>query len=145
MSIIDKFSNLIFGGEDDFDEDEFVTEQKSDTEPETPRFSSRRAKVVDIHATAQLKVVVLQMESFEETKEVTDHLKSKKPVVINLEKLDRDVARRVVDFISGATYALDGNIQKVSNGIFLIAPINVGIMGDFKDELKNTGIFPWSY
>ena len=54
------------------------------------------------------------------------------------------IARRIVDFLSGAVYALDGNIQKVSNGIFLIAPYNVGIMGDFKDELRNKGIFPWS-
>jgi cell division inhibitor SepF len=63
---------------------------------------------------------------------------------MNLESVDREVARRIVDFLSGAVYALDGNIQKVSNGIFLIAPYNVGIMGDFKDELRNKGIFPWS-
>jgi cell division inhibitor SepF len=63
---------------------------------------------------------------------------------MNLESVERDVARRIVDFLSGAVYALDGNIQKVSNGIFLIAPYNVGIMGDFKDELRNKGIFPWN-
>ena len=63
---------------------------------------------------------------------------------MNLESVDRDVQRRIVDFLSGAVYALDGNIQKVSNGIFLIAPYNVGIMGDFKDELRNKGIFPWN-
>ena len=63
---------------------------------------------------------------------------------MNLESVDREVARRIVDFLSGSVYALDGNIQKVSNGIFLIAPYNVGIMGDFKDELRNKGIFPWS-
>ena len=68
---------------------------------------------------------------------------AKKPVVINLEKLEKDVARRVIDFISGSVYALGGSIQKVSGGIFLIAPYNIDIMSDVRDELKNTGIFPW--
>jgi len=57
--------------------------------------------------------------------------------------LEKDVSRRVVDFLSGAVYGVDGNIQKVANGIFLIAPYNVGIMGDFKDELKKG--FPFAY
>ena len=60
-----------------------------------------------------------------------------------IEKLEKDVARRVVDFLSGVVYGVDGNIQKVASGIFLLAPYNVGIMGDFKDELKKG--FPWSY
>ena len=104
----------------------------------------KRNKVVKIHTTAQLKLVVMQPETFEDARDIANHLKSKKPVVMNLESVDRDVARRIVDFLSGAVFALDGNIQKVSNGIFLIAPYNVGIMGDFKDELKSKGIFPWS-
>ena len=65
-------------------------------------------------------------------------------MVINLEAVERNAAQRIVDFLSGAVYALDGNIQKVANGIFLIAPYNVGIMGDFKDELRSKGIFPWN-
>ena len=98
---------------------------------------------VNIAATTQLKVVVVSIEEFDEAREVADHLRSKKPVVINLEKLEKDVARRVIDFISGGVYALGGSIQKVSGGIFLIAPYNVDIMSDVRDELKNTGIFPW--
>lgn len=104
--------------------------------------SGKKNKVVKIHTTAQLKLVVMQPETFEEARDIANHLKSKKPVVMNLEAVDRDVQRRIVDFLSGAVFALDGNIQKVSNGIFLIAPYNVGIMGDFKDELRNKGIFP---
>ena len=78
-------------------------------------------------------------------KEGPNEKESLAPVAVSLsEKLGKDVARRVIDFISGAVYALGGSIQKVSGGIFLIAPYNVGIMGDFKDELRNKGIFPWS-
>ena len=86
---------------------------------------------------------MVQLERFEESQEIANHLRSKKPVVVNLEKLEKEMARRVIDFVSGAVYALGGSIQKVAGGIFLIAPYNVDIMGDVRDELKNTGIFPW--
>jgi len=104
--------------------------------------ADKKNKVVKIHTTAQLKLVIMQPKTFEEAKDIAIHLKSKKPVVMNLESVEREVARRIVDFLSGAVYALDGNIQKVSNGIFLIAPYNIGIMGDFKDELRSK-VFPW--
>ncbi len=131
------------GISDEFDEEEeFLTSPPA--EPEEPMIpAGKRGKVVNIHTSTQLKVVVIQLTSFEDARDIADHLKAKKPVVINLEKLDREVSRRVVDFLSGAVYGVDGNIQKVANGIFLIAPYNVGIMGDFKDEL--TKGFPFSY
>ncbi len=143
MGAMNKMLKWIGISDDEYDEeDEFLPENMQ--EPEEPVIpSGKRGKVVNIHATTQLKVVVIQLQSFEDAKDIADHLKSKKPVVINLEKLERDVSRRVVDFLSGAVYGVDGNIQKVANGIFLIAPYNVGIMGDFKDELKKG--FPWSY
>ncbi len=145
MSILSKFNELIFGPEDD-EEIEFASESNEpefdfDQPPAMP--TAKKPKVVNIAATTQLKVVVVSIEEFDEAREVADHLRSKKPVVINLEKLEKDVARRVIDFISGSVYALGGSIQKVSGGIFLIAPYNVDIMSDVRDELKNTGIFPW--
>lgn len=100
-------------------------------------------KVVNIHSSSQLKVVIVQPENFEDARDICDHLKNKKPVIINLEEIDKESAQRIVDFLSGSVYALDGDIQKVSAGIFLIAPNNVDIMGEFKDELKNKGVFPW--
>ena len=153
MSLINKMFNMIgieFGGEEEEFDEEFLDDAKQ-AESKAPipafdddyaEFGGKKNKVVKIHTTAQLKLVVIQPETFEEAKDIAIHLKSKKPVVMNLEMVDRDVQRRIVDFLSGAVYALDGNIQKVSNGIFLIAPYNVGIMGDFKDELRNKGIFP---
>ena len=121
-------------------EEYFESENKEETD-----FSVKKGKVVNINTTTQLKVVVVTPESFDEARDIAEHLKQKKPVVINLEGVEKDIARRIVDFLSGAVYSLDGNIQKISTGIFLIAPYNVGIMGDFKDELRNKGVFPWNY
>ncbi len=150
MSIVNKMLNLIgFETTDEIDDElldgnEFSSSAAYEPDETETLDSGKRGKVVKIHTTAQLKLVVMQPETFEDARDIANHLKSKKPVVMNLESVDREVARRIVDFLSGSVYALDGNIQKVSNGIFLIAPYNVGIMGDFKDELRNKGIFPWS-
>ena len=97
--------------------------------------------MVNIHATTQLKVVVLQPTTYNDATEIAGHLKEKKPVVVNLEKLDKDTARKIVDFLSGAVYALDGSMQKVSNGILLLVPYTMGIMGDFSDEIKTHALF----
>ena len=120
-----------------------VKKPKALKEPEESPSIPKRGKIVNIHTTTQLKVVVVQPESFEDSKEIADHLKTKKPIVVNLEKIDSDVAKRIINFLSGAVYALDGNIQKISSGIFLIVPYNMGIMGDFKEELRDKVIFPF--
>lgn len=104
-------------------------------------YFSKKSKVVNIHATTQLKVVVLQPTTYNDATEIASHLKEKKPVVVNLEKLDKETARKIVDFLSGAVYALDGSMQKVANGILLIVPYTMGIMGDFSDELKTHALF----
>lgn len=149
MSFLNKVFNMIGVEVDEREDDEIIEEAKPkfeayDDEEETSEINGKKNKVVKIHTTAQLKLVVMQPESFEEARDIAIHLKSKKPVVMNLELVEKDIQRRIVDFLSGAVYALDGSMQKVSNGIFLIAPYNVGIMGDFKDELKSKGVFPWN-
>ena len=112
-------------------------------EPKDSPALPKRGKIVNIHTTTQLKVVVVHPEAFEDSKEIADHLKTKKPIVVNLEKLDPEISKKIIDFLSGAVYALDGNIQKISKGIFLIVPYNMGIMGDFKDELRSKVVFPF--
>ena len=107
----------------------------------TSGYSSKKSKVVNIHTTTQLKVVVLQPTTYNDATEIASHLKDKKPVVVNLEKLDKETARKIVDFLSGAVYALDGNMQKVANGILLLVPYTMGIMGDFSDEIKSQALF----
>ena len=124
---------------------EEMEEKSKDKKNDSYSVSPKKNKVVNIHTTTQLKVVVYTPNSFENAKEIADHLKAKKPVVINLENVETPVARRIVDFLTGSVYAVDGSIQKIAERIFLIAPYNVGIMGDFKDELRNKGVFPWNY
>lgn len=133
----DKMLNMVGWGE----EDEIEEEQKQEVHQDDHLSSKYKGKVVNIHATTQLKVVVVQPETYEDAQEICDNLKAKKPVVINLEEMDADTARRVLDFLFGSVYALDANIQKVSNGIYLVAPYNVDIMGNFRDELKSKGVF----
>ena len=77
--------------------------------------------------TEQVKLVVIKPQSFEESPKLVDSLRAKKPVIINLEDLETDTARKIFDFLSGATYALNGNVQKVANNIFLFAPENVDV------------------
>ena len=78
----------------------------------------------------------IQFQNFDDAKDAADHLKNKKPVVANLEKLDNDTTRRVVDFLSGAVYGVAGRIQNVSNRIFLITPANVEVTGNYQDNIK---------
>ena len=126
-------------------EEFFTPEPKSKYSDTSSGHSSsyfgKKSKVVNIHATTQLKVVVLQPTTYNDATEIAGHLKEKKPVVVNLEKLDKETARKIVDFLSGAVYALDGSMQKVANGILLIVPYTMGIMGDFSDELKTHALF----
>ena len=98
-------------------------------------------KIVNMPGSSQNKVVITQPEDFEEAQEVCDHLKNKLPVVMNLEGIDN--AQRFIDFISGAIFALDGSIQKVSDSIFVMTPNNIDIAGNFREELRTKGMFPW--
>jgi cell division inhibitor SepF len=104
---------------------------------------SKKNKVVNIHTTTQMKVVIFEPNAYDEVQNIVDNLKNRKPVIVNLESLEADVARRIFEFLNGAIYALDGSIQKVSSDIFILAPNNVEIAGNIKEELKNKGVFPW--
>lgn len=142
MSFMSKINDLVFGPEED-DEVDFAPASEPAREREATRTVSKKAKVVNIATTTQMKVVVVTIERFDEVRDVVDHLCNKKPVVVNLEKLDKEISRRVIDIISGASYALDGSTQKIAKGIFLVAPYNVDIMADVRDELQNFESFPW--
>lgn len=103
--------------------------------------SAKRNKVVNINATTQLKVVLVKPERFEDASAVADHLNSKHTVVLNLESTNKEVSRRLVDFLSGVAYANNGQIKRVANSTFIITPYNVDIMGDLLDELESNGAF----
>lgn len=135
---------LNFVGLDAEEEDINELESKNNSESFLSNYSQKKNKVVNMPTFAQVKVVVMQPDVFDDASIICDHLKGKKPVVINLESAEKDIARRIVDFLSGSVYALDGTIQKVSNSIFIVAPHNVDVMGEFKDELRTKGVFPWA-
>jgi len=142
MGVFDKLKQWMGDEDEDIEEVDtdgmdFVT--KSEEETEEP--SKRGNKVVNIHATAQLQVVLVKPERFDDASTVADHLNAKRTVVLNLESANKDVARRILDFLSGVAYANDGQIKKVANCTFIITPYNVGIMGDLLDELENNGLY----
>ena len=98
-------------------------------------------KVVNIHATTQLQVVLVKPDRFENAAEIADHLREKRTVVLNLESTHKDIARRLVDFSSGVAYANGGKIKKVAVSTYIITPYNVDILGDLIDELENNGLY----
>ena len=136
----------LWGEDPEIEEDDLNLEESmpraakrnDDMASDTPRKSN---KVVNINATAQLQVVLVKPERFDDSSAVADHLNAKRTVVLNLESANKDVARRILDFLSGVAYANDGQIKKVANCTFIITPYHVDIMGDLMDELENSGIF----
>ena len=153
-AIMDKVWGL-FGGVEQGDqegyEDEDAYEYESNTnnyendEEEDKKFFGKKGKVVPINAQGQsVKMVISQPTTFEQSEEICSLLKEKKSVIVNLEYVNKDIARRIVDFISGGVYALDGHIQKISNSIFLIAPMNYEITNEMaREEIKSKLSVSW--
>ena len=142
MSILDELKKLAHPYEDEDDDDygDFVEPARRETF-DRPKADDRRGKVVNIHATTQLKVVLVKPERFENASEIADQLKDKRTVVLNLESTNKDVARRLIDFLSGVAYAGEGKIKKVAANTYLITPYSVDIEGDLIDELENNGLY----
>ena len=101
----------------------------------------RSNKVVNINATTQLQVVLVKPERFDDAAAIADQLNAKRTVVLNLESTNKEVSRRLIDFLSGVAYANNGQIKRVATSTFIITPYNVDIMGDLLDELENNGVF----
>ncbi|MDD2234968.1 MAG: cell division protein SepF [Desulfitobacteriaceae bacterium] len=131
----------IMGFGDDEPEIELKSEEEKEVSREDVRVNRRNAQILSIHSQKQMRVVVFEPKSFEDSQSIADQLKNRRPVIVNLENADKALAKRVVDFISGTTYALSGNMQKVGNGIFLFVPNNVDISGEIRDDLRERGIF----
>ncbi len=152
MSVFSKFKNImgVDGEDEDYDDDdmEFINNTRSsyiptddfDSSAEQPS-ATKRNKVVNINATTQLQVVLVKPERFDDASAVADHLNAKRTVVLNLESTNKEVSRRLVDFLTGVAYANNGQIKRVANSTFIITPYNVDIMGDLLDELESNGVF----
>lgn len=157
---IDKMLNMMNLNDYDEDEDDDndgddmddtfqyddISEKRSSFKSYTggKNYEGTTSNVVNFQASVQMEVVVIQPLAYDEAQIICDHIKSKRPVVLNLEKMEKNIAQRIMDFVSGSCYTLNGNLQRVTNNIFIIAPENVDIAGDFKEELKSNGInLPW--
>ena len=143
MGFIDELKKLTHPYDDEDDEFEEFEEppRKNFFEERSTKVEDRRNKVVNIHATTQLKVVLVKPDRFENASEIADHLKDKRTVVLNLESTNKDVARRLVDFLSGVAYAGEGKIKKVAANTYIITPYHVELEGDLIDELENNGLY----
>lgn len=149
MGMLNKFKDLI--GVEEYEDDELEEYEeesykspyktRTSTEPRKPMgakydttnivpMQNRTVKSI----TNAFKLVVIEPQSFDECSKLVDNLRSRKPVIVNLEKLDSDTARKIFDFLGGATYALNGNVQKVANNIFVFAPENVAIFADGENK-----------
>ena len=157
MGFLDEFKRLAHPYEDE-EEDEFEDEfddsprpverrersssRSSDTYAPVDELEARRSnKVVNIRAATQLQVVLVKPERFENASEIADHLREKRTVVLNLESTNKEIARRLLDFLSGVAYAGEGKIKKVAISTYIITPYNVDILGDLIDELENNGLY----
>ena len=160
MGFLDEFKRLAHPYEDEDDEefeDDYepsprpverrerersVRSEPSYTSPAMDELEARRSnKVVNIRAATQLQVVLVKPERFENASEIADHLREKRTVVLNLESTNKEIARRLLDFLSGVAYANEGKIKKVAISTYIITPYNVDIMGDLLDELESNGVF----
>ena len=147
MGILDELKRLArpYEEEDDEYEEEFTpvsSARESARDRDRDRDADRRNnKVVNIHTTTQLQVVLVSPTRFENASEIADHLRDKRTVVLNLEQTDKNIARRLIDFLSGVAYANEGTIKKVALSTYIITPYNVEILGDLIDELENNGLY----
>lgn len=147
MGLMEKIKNFMTTEEEEYEDEEDVDlfakapDKAADAAKEESHNRSGN-KVVNIHTTAQLQVVLVKPERFEDAVGIADHLGDKRTVVLNLESTNKDVSRRIVDFLSGVAYANNGQIKRVANSTFIITPYNVDIVGDeLLDELENSGVY----
>ena len=156
MGLFKKLGNLMGVPEEEYDDEygddiDFINNQSAyaggeqEERYETPEAAQaaqqKRNKVVNINATTQLQVVLVKPERFDDASAIADHLNAKRTVVLNLESTNKDISRRLVDFLSGVAYANNGQIKRVANSTFIITPYTVDIMGDLLDELESNGVF----
>ncbi len=168
MGIFDNLKRYVRG--EDYEEDELLEEEpaeestqrwrrsdpveREETTVRTARTSYERprstagevrptasGKVVSINTMTQLSVVLVQPERYEQAADIADHLKDKRTVVLNLEQTNREIARRLLDFLSGVAYANEGKTTKIANSTYIITPYNVEIQGDIIDALEDNGVY----
>lgn len=144
-AVLNKFMNIFGMGAEEAEEEEFedINDTYEEDELEEPKglFGRKSNKVVNM--AGQVRMVIMQPTSFEQSEDICDLLKDKKSIIINLEYVNKDIARRIIDVVSGAAHALDGHMQKISSSIFLVAPYNYDITSETREETKSKLPVSW--
>ena len=146
-AVLNKFMNIFGLGsaeeaeEEDYEDVNEVYEEEELEEPKGLFGRKNNSKVVNM--AQQVRMVIMQPTAFEQSEDICDLLKEKKSVIINLEYVNKDIARRIIDVVSGAAHALDGHMQKISSSIFLVAPYNYDITSETKEETKSKLPVSW--
>jgi len=137
----------ILGLEDeveDFEEEE-VTVEKEEKNPEPfSTFNKRQSKVVNLNTAFSAKVVIVKPTDYSEATTICDNLKNRKIVVVNTTALEPKVAQRLLDFMGGASYALNGELSEIETGVYILSPSTVEVSSELRSELSNKGLFSWS-
>jgi cell division inhibitor SepF len=139
MRMMNKFMNFLGLQEEEAVERERAYDADEDQEQKNNTYDVRKVKnnVVSLHAQKSSKIVLCEPRNYEETQTIADHLRARKTVLINLQRLKSDQAMRIVDFLSGTVYALNGNISKIGSNIFVCTPDSVEVQGSISDMMKD--------
>lgn len=138
------------GLEDEYEYEEYEEMDDTEDSDENAEFepivhsSKKQGKVVSIHSTSTPKVSIVKPKTYDEVVDICDNLKEGKIVIVNSIELDSKVGQRLVDFISGATYSLNGTLEEIEKGIYIVSPSNVEIDSELKNQLSNKGTFSWN-
>lgn len=152
MGLFESIKNIMSIPDDEYDDEMEETEEQPASKKKAAEESSYtrretsprlvKSKSGAAAPTSQMQVVLVKPDRFEDVTSIADHLNEKKTVVLNLEAANRDIARRIVDFMSGAAYANHGNIRQVANSTFIIVPNGVDMMGELMlDEFTDDKIY----
>ncbi|OCA85522.1 cell division protein SepF [Bacillus sp. FJAT-27225] len=136
MSIKSKFKTF-FLLDDQYDEEEEYIEEPEPLKPQKQQHAVKAQNVVSLQSVQKSsKVVLIEPRMYSEAQEIADHLKNRRAVVVNLQRIDHDQAKRIVDFLSGTVYAIGGDIQKIGLSIFLCTPDNVEVSGNISELMQ---------
>jgi len=139
MGMKSKFKNFFFVGDEEEYIEEYVDEQREEPEParSNKKSTPQKQNVVSLQSIQKSsKMVLLEPRMYAEAQDIADHLKSHRAVVVNLQRINKDQAKRIVDFLSGTVYAIGGDIQRVGTDIFLCTPDNIEVSGNITDFIK---------
>lgn len=126
----DMYGDEYYEGESQAQTDNVLNMANRSKRQRTAASAASGSNVVSLPTAASMKMIVYHPISYEDTQNIIDNLKSRKPVIVNMEELENDCAQRILDFMAGAIYALNGSIYKISRGIFVVAPTNYDIIGN---------------